>query len=335
MPFSATGDRSTVTTRDGVLPRSGASRAEREPPVSDPTGPSMSEPVSAAEARASTKPPPGLLDAMDPAARRIAGTGGAVAVIALIGALLGTWTFDWSAIVLIAAGLLAAGTAVLTSGTGSRRTMPIAKRDLILAGGTIAAVLGVLFFAEVAADFDDLDEYGGILGALAALALAVSGVALFVLAAGAWSGSPLAPWTRAISAGDRSAKVVVGGAALVVLGWLGNVTIGVWYLDPGVIAITLVLLAALVVRAAADPDQPLVLPFPVAYVAVVLTGIALLLALQHSVRLADQEVGAENWILQLIYIAGAAIALIGGILGALAAVASSTPAAPGPGGTAG
>ena len=269
---------------------------------------------------------------MDPAARRIASAGGAVAVIALIGALLGTWTFDWSAIVLIAAGLLAAGTAVLTSGTGSRRTMPIAKRDLILAGGTIAAVLGVLFFAEVAADFDDLDEYGGILGALAALALAVSGVALFVLAAGAWSGGPLAPWTRAISAGDRSAKVVVGGAALVVLGWLGNVTIGVWHLDPGVIAITLVLLAALVVRAAADPDQPLVLPFPVAYVAVVLTGIALLLALQHSVRLADQEVGAENWILQLIYIAGAAIALIGGILGALAAAASSTPAAPGSGG---
>jgi hypothetical protein len=291
--------------------------------VSDPTGPTIA-----------TNPPPGLLDAMDPASRRIAGVGAAVAVIAIIGAVLGTWRFDWSAIVLILAGLLAAGTAVLTSGAGSSRAMPIAKRDLIFAGGEIAAVLGVLFLLEVLFDFDDLDGYGGLLGAVAALAIAVAGVALYVLAANAWSGGPLAPWTRALAAGDRTTKLVLGGAALVVLGWLGNVTIGVWLLDPGVIAITLVLLAALSVRAAADPDQALVLPFPVAYVAVALTGIALLLALQHSARLADQDVSVENWIPQLIYVAGAAIALIGAILGAIAAVASSTPAAPGPGGSA-
>jgi hypothetical protein len=95
-----------------------------------------------------------------------------------------------------------------------------------------------------------------------------------------------------------------------------------------------VLLAALVVRAAADPDQSLVLPFPVAYVAIALTGIALLLALLHSARLADQDVSVENWIPQLIYVAGAAIALIGAVLGALAGLASTTPSAPGQGGSA-
>ena len=306
--------------------------------MSDPTGPTMSEPVPnplpGAEPQIATNPPPGLFDAMDLASKRIAGVGAAVAVIAVIGAVLGTWRFDWSAIVLIAAGLIAAGTAVLTSGAGASRAMPIAKRDLILAAGAVAAVLGVLFLLEVVADFDDLDGYGGLVGAVAALALAVAGVALYVLAANGWSGGPLAPWTRALAAGDRTTKLVLGGAALVVLGWLGNVTIGVWLLDPGVIAITLVLLAALVVRSAADPDQALVMPFPIAYVAVALTGIALLLALQHSARLADQDVSAENWIPQLIYVAGAAIALIGAILGALASITPSAPAAPGPGGPA-
>jgi hypothetical protein len=292
----------------------------------------MSEPVSEAEPPTTTKPTAGLLDAMDPASTRIAGVGAAVAVIAVIGAVLGTWRFDWSAIVLIAAGLLAAGTAVLTSGASASRATPIAMRDLTLAGGTIAAVLGMLFLLEVVFDLDDLDDAGGILGAVAALALAVAGVALYALAATAWSGGPLTPWTRALSAGDRMTRLVLGGAALVVVGWLGNVTIGVWRLDPGVIAITLVLLAALVVRAAADPDQPLVLSFPVAYVVIALTGITLLLALQHSALLADQEVSIENWIPQLIYVAGAAIALIGGILGALAGLASTTPPAPGSGG---
>jgi hypothetical protein len=271
---------------------------------------------------------------MDPAAMRIAGAGVAVAVIAVIGAVLGTWRFDWSAIVLILAGLLAAGTAVLTSGAGSSRAMPIAKRDLILTGGVIAAVLGVLFLLEVLFDFDDLDNYGGILGAVAALALAAAGVVLYVLAASAWSGSPIAPWTRALAAGDRTTRLVMGGAVLAVVGWLGNVTIGVWYLDAGVIAITALLLAALVVRAAADPDEPLRLPFPAANVAVALTAVAALLALQHTIALVDQEVGIGSWIPQLIYVAGVAVALVGAVLGAMASMARPA-AASGPGDTAG
>ena len=293
--------------------------------TSTPPTPEIGPPVTASP---SPSPMEARLAAMDPATRRIAGAGVAVAVIAVVGAVLSTWTFGWSAIVLILAGLLAAGTAYLVSGAAAARAMPIAKRDLILAGSTIAAVLGVLFLAEIAADFGDLDAYGGILGAVAALALAVAGVALYLFATGAWSGGPLAPWTRALAAGDRMTRLVIGGAVLAVVGWLGNVTIGVWYLDPGVIAITVLLVASLAVRAAADSEQPLVLPFPVAYVAIVLTAIAVLIALQHSASLADQDVGIANWIPQLLYVAGAAIALIGGILGALASMTSSARAAP-------
>jgi hypothetical protein len=259
----------------------------------------------------------------------IAGAGLAVAVIAVIGAALNTWTFDWSAIVLIVAGLLAAGTALLASRAGADRKMPVAARDLILTGGEIAGVLGVLFLAEVLADLDDLDDYGGVIGAVAALALAAAGVVLYLLATNAWSGGPLAPWTRALAAGDRSTKLVMGGGVLAVLGWFGNVTVGVWYLDPGVIAITALLLAALVVRAAADTELPLVLPFPAAYLAVALTAIAALLAIQHTIRLADQDVGIGSWIPQLLYVAGVAIALIGAVMAAMASMRRPTGASPG------
>ena len=190
--------------------------------------------------------------------------------------------------------------------------MPIAKRDLILAGGTIAAVLGVLFFARGSRR---LRRPGRIRwdpwrpgrtgpgrvrgGALRAGGRRVVGrPARPVDARALGRGSVCAGRRRRRRprrprlAGQRHDRRVASGS--------------------GRHRHHARAIAALVVRAAADPDQPLVLPFPVAYVAVVLTGIALLLALQHSVRLADQEVGAENWIPQLIYVAGAAIALIGG-----------------------
>ncbi len=51
-----------------------------------------------------------------------------------------------------------------------------------------------------------------------------------------------------------------------IVGWLGNVTIGAWFLDTGVLTISLVLLALLLARAEADPEQPMQLPFPAAFV---------------------------------------------------------------------
>ena len=69
--------------------------------------------------------------------------------------------------------------------------------------------------------------------------------------------------------------------ALVLIGWLGNVTIGVWFLRAGVEVITLILLAALVMRAAADPDEPLRLPLPPAFVALALSILGAIIAVQH------------------------------------------------------
>ena len=85
----------------------------------------------------------------------------------------------------------------------------------------------------------------------------VAGVILYFAATQWWTGGPAAPWTAALASGDRATRLVLMGAGLVLIGWLGNVTIGFWFLRAGVEVITLILLSALVMRAEADPDEPL------------------------------------------------------------------------------
>jgi hypothetical protein len=91
------------------------------------------------------------------------GSGFAVAVIGLLGSFVGAWTFDFTGVILIVAGLVGFGTAYVSFGRDVGSPI-IAMRDLILAGGTISAALGILFVAEILTDFDELDTYGGTLG---------------------------------------------------------------------------------------------------------------------------------------------------------------------------
>ncbi len=307
--------------------------------MSDVTGPSLPDetpeptaqavPETAPAAPAAAAPAAVALPAwssLDAPSRRIAGAGIATAIIGALGGVAGAWLFSWSGLILILAGVLAVAAAGMASGA-ARRTMPIAARDLALAGGTIAAALGVLFLAEIVFDIDDLESYGGLVGLVITIALAVAGIVLYIAASARWSGGAAAPWTTALAARDQSTRLVLLGAALVILGWLGNVTIGVWYLEAGSEVVTLVLLAALVVRAAADPEQPLRLPFPVAYVAVGLTAVGAIIAFQHTTSLLDEGVGIASWIPMLPYIAGVAVALAGSILAAIATM-PRTPAVP-------
>ena len=99
-------------------------------------------------------------------------------------------------------------------------------------------------------------------------------------------------------------RLILGGAVLVIVGWLGNVTIGAWYLDAGVLTISLVLLVLLLARAEADPDQPMHLPVPVAFVAIVLAGLAALGAVGQTLALADEDLGMDDWLAHLIAVAG-------------------------------
>ena len=258
---------------------------------------------SRAEAEAAARPPRPPFDQRTQIATV---SGVVVAVIGLLGSLIGAWSFDFGGVILIAAGLLAFGTAYVSFGrdVGSPT---VAMRDLILTGGTIAATLGILFVAEILFDTDDLDTYGGIVGLVLTLGLGIAGVVLYYAATLWWSGGPAAPWTTAVASGDRATRLVLLGAALVLLGWLGNVTIGFWFLNAGVEVITFILLAALVMRAAADPDQPLRPPLPPGFAALALAIVAAIIAIQHTSALLDEGAGLDNWIAQLLYVAGVVI----------------------------
>jgi hypothetical protein len=48
-----------------------------------------------------------------------------------------------------------------------------------------------------------------------------------------WNGGPAAPWTNAIASDGRPTRLVLIGAGLFLIGWLGNVTIGFWFLQAG------------------------------------------------------------------------------------------------------
>ena len=135
-----------------------------------------------------------------------------------------------------------------------------------------------------------MDAYGGILGLVLTFGLAFAGVLLYFAA------------TRMV---DRRTGRAVDGRArqratgrpgsscsvprLVLVGWLGNVTIGFWFLRAGVEVITLILLAALVMRAAADPDEPLRLPLPPAFVALALSILGAIIAVQHMSAFIEPE----------------------------------------------
>ena len=113
-------------------------------------------------------------------------------------------------------------------------------------------------------------------------------------------------------------RLILVGAALVIVGWLGNVTIGAWYLDAGVLTITLVLLALLLARAEADPDQPMHLPIPVAFVAIVLAGLAALGCRRTDDRRSPMpHLGLDDWLAHLIAVAGVALAIVGAALAVL------------------
>jgi hypothetical protein len=269
--------------------------------------------AAAAETPAETRPP---RPAFDLRTQLAVGTGVAVAVIGLLGSVLGAFSFDFGGIILIVAGLVAAGAAYVSF--GREPTFPtVATRDLILGGGTIAAALGILFVAEILFDLDNLDAYGNVLGLTLTFLLGIAGVILYYAATLWWRGGPAAPWTTVIASGGRGTRLVLLGAAIMLVGWLGNVTFGIWFLRAGTEVITLVLLAALVMRAAADPDQPLRSALPPAYVALGLSIVGAIIAIQHTVVFLDEPTGLDDWLFQLLYVAGVAIAVIG------AAIASS------------
>ena len=270
---------------------------------------------------------------IDDRTRMAIGSGVAVAIIGLLASIVDATELTYAGLILILAGLMAAGAAYASSMRAGAAAGPVAMRDLILAGGTIGAILGILYIFELLFDLDHVEDYGGAVGAIVTVALGIAGVVLYLAATRWWTGGPLAPWTVAVASGGRATRLVFAGAALVVVGWLGNVTIGFWYLDAGAEVTAFILLAALAMRAANDPDQPMRLPFPADYIALALSAVAAIIALQHTSALLEEGADLEHWIAQGLYVVGVGVTVVGAVLGAMDAMRSAdgnarTPAGP-------
>ena len=244
----------------------------------------------------------------DATSRLITGAGLATAVIALIGVPVGAWRLDDFGLVMIVAGLAAAGVAWAGS-TGMVRIDALPGRDIELGAGIVAGVLSVMNLFERLFDLDQLDQTGGVVALILTLALAVAALALFAGVTRRWT-SP----REVLPIGDRGTRLAYAGVGLVMLGWLGNVTIGVWNFSAGVGVLTVVLLCGIVLRWASDPASKR-LPVAGAWIAVVLAVIATLLGLDHLMGFADRasDFGPLDWLLLLLYLAGVAMALVGSV----------------------
>jgi len=252
--------------------------------------------------------------ALDPASRLVIGSGATVAALAFLGGLFGAYAWVFGALILIVAGLLGVTAGWIAAGRATN-PLPLATRDLGLIGGTVSSVVGILYAVEILFDLDDLDAYGGLFGAITTLLLAVAAIVLYIATSRAWSGDPARPWTVALAGRDRPLVLVLGGTGLIVLGWLANVSIGFWYMEAGVEAVTLALVAALLMRAEADPETPLRVGFPVAYIAFGLGIVGLLMAFQHTLALAGEGPGIDGWLYHVVYLAGVVVLLVGSGLG--------------------
>jgi hypothetical protein len=244
----------------------------------------------------------------DTTSRMIITSGLATAIIALVGGLTGAWRMDYLGLVLILAGLAAAGIA-WAGATGIVRVDALPGRDIELAAGIVAGVLSVLNLFETLFDLDHLDDHGGAVGTILGIALAVAALALFAGVARRWT-SP----REVLTSGDRGTRLAYAGVGLVIVGWLAMVTLSFWESWVGVGALTFVILAGVVLRWASDPASKR-LPVAGAWIAVVLAALATVAGLDHLREAVEQSdvFGPIDWLVLLVYLAGVALTLIGSI----------------------
>lgn len=208
--------------------------------------PAASEPAPASRQTPAANPIISAVAALDPTSRLLVGGGIAAAATAVIGIPLDAWSLGTFSILVILAGLAAAGIAWWQAG-GRLGPIPIPSRDLELAAAAIVGVLAAANLIEAAFDLDQIDERGGILGLLLTMLLVIAGIRLLLGATRRWSSGPVA--TLRASMGATIALVGVG---LVLLGWTLNLSVGYWTTTGATVALTLVALAGAMIVATND-----------------------------------------------------------------------------------
>jgi hypothetical protein len=254
---------------------------------------------------------PPALAAFDPATRLVLGGAAAAGVAAILGLLVGAWDLDPFALVLILLALVAAGAAYVLEAMVVDDAVKPWPPFAMLASGAVATALTALQVIEMIGDLDDMDDYGGIVGlVLGAIALAASIVILY---------GAIRRTGPARRPSERGAQIAAVGAALVLLAWVLHLTIGFWSFAPATWGIAAVVLAAVLVWYAGSATRPLAW---LGWVALVLALFAAWTAFGQwnalmDVGSSELELGIEDFLPFLIYVAGIVLVLGGAALTAM------------------
>jgi hypothetical protein len=302
--------------------------AATQPAAADPSqawdpGTESTDPAAAPTDPAAAPPPalPSVSSAqvtaawakLGPIGQLVAGGSLAAIVIVVLGALIGAWDSNAFLLLVLVGGIAGAVVAWITAGAEtSARPSSLPLASIELAAGAVVAVLAVWRLIELIFDLDQLDAFGGAVGAVLTAALAAAGVAMLL---GAVRRDPSV--RTAVTSGDQGTRIAVGGLALVLIGWALNLSIGDWRMVAATPSLAFATFGVVVIVVA--PRWAEVLPgIPVAWVGAGFGIVVALLAIDQFGALGRlgirTELGLTDYVPFLVYVLGIVAIIAGGIL---------------------
>ncbi len=239
----------------------------------------------------------------------------ALIAITMVGAIIDAWDSSGTLAIVVVTAAVAAGLAAwLTARVRAGALLtPIPLETIEFAAGVVAVVLAVLRLVEFVFDFDDLEDYGGPIGAVLTVGLALAAGALLL---GALRRDPTL--RSAALAGDRGTRLAVGGLVLVLIAWLLNLSIGFWNMNAASTSVAILAFAAVLV--VVQPRWlPVVDEIPLGWLGAGLGVVALLLAVGQWGELMDiglTRVDLEliDYVPQVLSFLGIVAIIAGGVL---------------------
>lgn len=253
--------------------------------------------------------------------RWLVGGGLAAAALSLV-LLVQGWDGAFVGALLLAGAVLAALPVLGDRGSGA---WPVDPPTLATAAGWTLLVLAILAVVELLFDLDQLETISDDIGAVVIVLLFAAALGTAIgLRRGAVSGATAVPRLTPANLATPGGLATTGLLVLVV-GWIGMVSISVWALEPGALLLVSVVVATVAARRSGG-FRPAIVGPGVLVVAAVYAAILTFDELRAFLSLGDEiELGLlTDWLPFLLSIAGLAAIIGAAVLAALSII--GTPA---------